>query len=626
MSSIWSPLENFARASLQQRIDWMAQGVVVLEENGDWVTCRWPGFLPGLVAPWLEPLQLVPGKQLSAVFIMLDAYVKLDSAIHYRQEVWAANVAKALRLLQYHPSVALQSQMRWSNAWKAPLIAISWLPVSEIVARHPDLVFLLAQSVKYIAPTDINELINDILNSPDKKAIPQPCTEIELERYFLADLATPPANRHRLGNDIGPLIVAKHLKIPIDFAAINDLPPAALPGIFQQQLLGSRNPAQDRLTPNDIEKLRGDITGKLNGRRVLIIDDDLKRWRPIWTEIFGTQGLHDIEPAWPALMDFLRIPSSPQGDSLIQWLSGVVRESALVVVDLRLLPEETEDGKSTNQLSGFRIVRAIRNCTGSRGKMVPILVFSSSQLQENERFARQVGTDCFLSKPARYDQSGDTKRLLETISLYLDPLYAILGLLRERLDKVSESPLYQKWRREKLQELRDDIEKQIEFLRNELTDFLAPGAPVDKRVDNASICRALELAFAFFQNNFLIKSAIGKAIKNFRNVSAHSRIWKKLPETGRPELGAAVLDAAIQLYSFARQNPDWKSLTPPANAVLLAIESARGQIKTGRSSNPEIKDVDTRKAMATSADALLKHASDPLFQAVLMRLKIAVAK
>ena len=143
---------------------------------------------------------------------------------------------------------------------------------------RPDLVFLLAPSVKFCMPHEAENAIKE-------GRWPSPSTEREVRRFFFLDLTTEAADQHQLGNTIGPMIVASHLGFEFDCPDPRLVRPEALPGIFHQQITRAAR-SLSRLD-NQIEDWLSEIKQHLtlcDPSGVVIFDDDT------------TQIMHRLKP------------------------------------------------------------------------------------------------------------------------------------------------------------------------------------------------------------------------------------------------------------------------------------------------------------------------------------------
>lgn len=539
----------------------LESGVCVLAGDS-WFHCQWEHFLVDCAAPLLirkiandtETAQHSGATPVGggtptprAVLMMLDA----AAPSHKRQEFWPANIAATIRLIRSHPKVSLGHwQPRWPDIWKAPLVLFGWIPRAQVVSKHLEFLFLLSPSTRILLPSQLGEGL-------DAVGWPVQSSESELSRYFPASHTSREASGHALGNRIGPIILASHLNLKVSERMLEECSFSApeLAGIHQQQL-GSAGVREIRLDQS-IEALKREISQRLGSkdcasRKVLIFDDDKLDWKDTWDALFGKAHWMDgLEAGGEGLDDALK---SGDWAGARTRLAELTARAAMVIVDLRLIEK---DKMNQGELSGFGLLGCLDKVTLENASIPPLLVFTSSRQQMNERRAYEERADLFLTKPTRFDQTPDSLRFLEGISLYLHPAY---GVLRECLLKLSQAlrvgkPQHRSGRgglsyATKFTELHDAIRWEIVAVRNTLGISLRSGSTSKDRLarDSGTIARSLGQAFEAV-NRVLISPPLLVAIMNLRNLAAHVVEDVRLPYEDVPYLGLALLVAAVQVFS-----------------------------------------------------------------------------
>jgi len=164
--------------------------------------------------------------------------------------------------------------------------------------------------------------------------------------------------------------------------------------------------------------------------------------------------------------------------SLRLQLLQVCNTAVLVIVDVRLLPEEAECPVNP-YFSGLVLLKSLYEC-GLHGECVPLLAFSSSRRQDIERWAYDAKADCFLSKPSSFDQVGESVRFSVALAVYLHPVFRLLRNLCAELSTQSAATSKELQHMTPgdpaeikllgLQNLIDDLQSEIRLLR----DTIAP--------------------------------------------------------------------------------------------------------------------------------------------------------
>jgi CheY-like chemotaxis protein len=287
-----------------------------------------------------------------------------------------------------------------------------------------------------------------------------------------------------------------------------------------------------------------------------------------------------------------------------RFLADRARESALIIADLRLLNEENErflDPRT--DLSGLKLIRTILKYAGARGEMVPVLAWSSSQLQDSERRALECGADCFLTKPVRFDQENDTRRLLDSILLYLHPVYDILSnaycetlSVTQRTNWHPRSP-----------ETGQMLSSIIRLVRDTIVGGISQSGLHRRGTPSAeAICLGVGAALEICDKSYSDRHSASKAVREFRNAAAHG--YADLFGINSLLVGVAVLSIAPQLYEMTVLHTRSLGGSPPR--VWSTIDSVTGRLKDNlyrarrKAELSDVARVDRLISVATATQAL----------------------
>jgi hypothetical protein len=408
-------------------------------------------------------------------------------------QIDSAGLDDAGNTLDSFPENQTPSALRdWS--W-VPIQVLTWQPRGDVVARYPELGFLLAPSVQFYVPN-----VWTAASCPPPRA-----SEREVRRFFFRDLDTNLAHHHALGNLLAPTIlgfqIGDHSLINATTPLLEDLEIAAVEGTAFQ----SRSRHRGELdTANPSKELWRFVQKRHKrwlkyGMRPLIFDDDAyQAWKPFWDQLFGpgywTGGLTR------QLIDGLR---SGEADATIE-ARFQCADASLAIIDLRLLEEDQQPGVPIESLSGMRLLKLLQTPFAEPfcyTNTTPLLVFTSSQRFASEHLALINGADGFLHKPSRFEETEAAVELLTSIARFLHPAF---GVVRNRI-----------WWHE-CRQVTERNGKQIVYLREtlpglrrfrdllgsglELADDPLSSAPGDNRAKGKSwsrsvdVCLALEVA------------------------------------------------------------------------------------------------------------------------------------
>lgn len=552
-------------------LEHLVTGVLISTRN-QWWHATWEQFNNDPASPWfsLPPL----AQPLGTVLIAPEQVYRT----HRRQQLWPAGLIHVLRLLGYHPKVLGGKYAAGKVYWDAPLVLCSWLRLDDLLRMKPNLRFLLAPSVRHFLPSDFDKACECAL----AERLPR-SNETELHRYFLAEMMTDFSSHHHLGNAIGPLIIADHIRLSLP-QCTGDKPMQAesLSGIFYQKHKAKTH--RPMVSSSALRSLKECIltSAQQNATanlRVTVFDDHFREWRPIWEALLKTSpedGFEAIASLAGIKVDDvlteIRRASTSKGNidsSLRPHLLQVCSTSALVIVDVRLLPEEAERPVSP-YFSGLVLLRSLYEC-GLHGQSVPILAFSSSRRQDLERWAYDAKADCFLSKPSSFDQVAESVRFLAALAVYLHPAFRLLRNLwtvlstqsaaaSERLRHTAPSdPAEIQLRR--LRNLTDDLQSEIRLLRDTLapavlrelagTDTVALSSARSSNIhDSTSVLRSTFNAVEAYLTALEAYGAHGNddriyVLRHLRNMCSHDSRVKFEDAGGLPALGIASLALAV---------------------------------------------------------------------------------
>ena len=539
LKPIWTTLPD---ATVETILD----GVLVRSENAWWF-CPWKEFALDSALPWFSCDLNQDGESVKAILIGLDAHADNSP----RQALWPGGLVKVMRLLAYHPrSMKPAENCRPAADWltTAPILVFSWLSRDQVLELRPDLTFLLAPSVRFFRPTDFARVATAIEDWPPS-ALPS-----ELKRFFLGDLARNQANPHELGNRIGPLIIANHLNIPVPTNRLNlSIPAEALPSLYQQHI---EQPAIDRAEGKAVETAINTVRANLEGRHIAIFDDDFESWEWFWQGVLGSTSNHllpvDMGRLFPELDSFVRGEIDEFSESTREYLRDICNQAAFCIVDLRLVGADRSNSGHKG-LSGHILLRQLYELSGGKEGVLPLLVFSSSQTQTNERLAYEFGADAYLTKPVKYSQTSESYRLIEAIEVFSHPVYAILkeflGYLK--LVKESGSPEQAKFAGELtilLVTARDQFRARLASANH--APFPSGNPRSGAVYTTNSIVRDVGLAVEGFEPSVghqRVPSRAWGVLMHFRHIASHPSEVGLDNDSDAPWIGFAVLAIAVTL-------------------------------------------------------------------------------
>jgi CheY-like chemotaxis protein len=462
----------------------------------DWADCIFADSTTSLVLNKVHPI----------LFLNLDLAWNPKSG---KGDAMLLDFLRYLRLSKYHPKTLTRPDF---NLWRSPAVCLSFQSLSSFIKRRPEGLVLFAPSVQFEQlPMQFRD------GWPASLRIPV-AVEAEIIKYVNSTRPVNLSSNHDLGDIIGPYSILKSLEGAQPDARVS---PVELEKLLEPQKRKISTDTlhdilwqseQRKIADDDINPSQGAIVDSLNALqklsgRILIIDDKVKDWNPLWKTLEGPKT------TWQCVTDdelkqFLEEAQSKTGQTIFP-----LESFQLVILDLRL--EKDDKRRRIEEISGYEGLKSLR----SLDEAIPILVFTSSQRVGLLRRLRSAGADTVCHKPARFETAPNLlETLVSEIRVLLSPEYQFLQEVyyslkkKEARFKVAEVPPM-RWALAGWMEARQN-------LRVWITEKDSAAARLSAR----SVIRTAGLAAEPIEKEFkraFWKNTYAMALKALRNSASH---------------------------------------------------------------------------------------------------------